>query len=146
MPNIALVLKSEIQRIARKVLKDQTGELKRSLRSARSDIAALRRQVRELQGEVARQNRRGRPGADPAPAAEEPEHKLRFSAKGFLGHRQRLGLTAREAGQLLGVSAQSVSNWEKGAAMPRASQLAAIARLRTLGKREARARLAEVAE
>ena len=43
---------------------------------------------------------------------------------------------------LLGVSAQTVYNWEAKKATPRAAQLEAIAALRGIGKREAQSRLA----
>jgi DNA-binding transcriptional regulator YiaG len=41
----------------------------------------------------------------------------------------------------MGVSAQSVTNWESGKIRPRDSQLAAIAALRKMGRREVAARL-----
>jgi succinate dehydrogenase flavin-adding protein (antitoxin of CptAB toxin-antitoxin module) len=43
--------------------------------------------------------------------------------------------------KFLDVSDQSVYNWEHKRAAPRKEQLAALATIRTLGKREARARL-----
>ncbi|MBU3710747.1 MAG: helix-turn-helix transcriptional regulator [Limnohabitans sp.] len=56
--------------------------------------------------------------------------------------RKKLGISAAEMGQLLGVSAQSVYHWETGKTKPRASQLAAIAAVRKLGKRAVAAKLA----
>ena len=56
-------------------------------------------------------------------------------------HRERLGLSADDFGKLLGVSAQSIYNWEHENARPRAEQLANVAALRGIGKREAKARL-----
>ncbi len=59
--------------------------------------------------------------------------------------RARLGLSAAEFGRLIGASGQSVYNWETGKAVPRASQRAALAAIRGMGKREAGKRLAEMA-
>ena len=73
------------------------------------------------------------------PATDE---HLRFSAKGLISQRKRLGLSAAECGLLVGASAQSIYNWEVGKVRPRAKHLAAIASLRSLGKREVAARLA----
>jgi DNA-binding transcriptional regulator YiaG len=70
---------------------------------------------------------------------------VRFSAKGLASQRQRLGLAAAEMGLLLGVSAQTVYNWEAGKSRPRQQQLAAIAALRGLGKRQVKVRLTELA-
>jgi DNA-binding transcriptional regulator YiaG len=44
-------------------------------------------------------------------------------------------------GALVGVSAQTIYNWEGGTTRPRAEQLAAIAAVRKMGKREVKARL-----
>jgi DNA-binding transcriptional regulator YiaG len=69
---------------------------------------------------------------------------LRFSAKGLAGQRQRLGLSAAATAKLLGVSALSVYKWESGQTRPRAKHFPAIAALRSMGKREAAARLSEL--
>ena len=71
--------------------------------------------------------------------ASEPGTALRFSAKSLASQRRRLGLSADAIGLLVGASGQSVYNWEAGAARPRVSHLAAIAALRTLGKKQAAA-------
>ena len=70
--------------------------------------------------------------------------KVRFVAKGFRSQRERLGLSQPDLGKLLGVSAQTIYNWEHEEARPRAEQLAKIAALRTIGKREAGERLKQV--
>jgi DNA-binding transcriptional regulator YiaG len=57
--------------------------------------------------------------------------------------RKRLDLSAAELAQLLGVSMQSVYNWEHKKSAPRKEQVAAIVALRSIGKREARRRLEE---
>jgi DNA-binding transcriptional regulator YiaG len=45
---------------------------------------------------------------------------------------------------LVGVSAQTIYNWEAEKSRPRASQLTAIVAVRGLGKRQAKARLQEL--
>jgi len=57
--------------------------------------------------------------------------------------RSRLDLSAADFGRLLNVGAQTIYNWETEKTKPRPAQLPAIAALRKIGKREARARLAE---
>ena len=52
-----------------------------------------------------------------------------------------LGLSAQAFGDLIGASGQSVYKWEEGKTRPRAKNLPAIAALRTMGKKEAAARL-----
>ena len=46
----------------------------------------------------------------------------------------------------MGVSEQSIYNWESGKGRPLAEHLLAIAALRTMGKKEAAARLAPMQE
>jgi len=148
MPNIASILKSEISRVARKELRGETQALKKAVAVFRSEIASLKRRSQALEQEVGRLRKAG---SKPAPAPtlnsdDSATQGLRFSAKGFASARQRLGLSAEECGLLVGASAQSIYNWEKGGQRPRAKHLPAIAALRTLGKKEAAARLAALRE
>ena len=69
---------------------------------------------------------------------------VRFVAKGLKSQRSRLALSAADYGSLVGVSAQSIYNWEQGHASPRPAQLKMIAALRGLGKREAQERLKQL--
>ena len=68
---------------------------------------------------------------------------MRFVAKGLRSQRSRLALSASEFGKLVGVSAQSVYNWERGTTRPREQQIAKLASLRGLGKREVATLLAQ---
>lgn len=145
MPNIASVLKEEITRLARKEIRGDIADLRKALATQRSDIAELKRKNRELEQTV-RRLQKASGTAPPAPSAgPKPEASgLRFSAKGLATHRKRLGLSVADVGLLVGASDQSVYLWEAGTVRPRAKHLPAIAALRTLGKREAAARLAEI--
>ena len=141
MPNIAVVLKDEIARIARKEVRSQTQDFKKASAQYRTHIAALRRRVDELERELKRV-RKGGARAAPAAADDTPEGKQRrFSATRLAAQRRKLGLSAADFATLLGVSGQSVYKWEHGEARPRAQQLEAIAALRGIGKREAAERL-----
>jgi len=144
MPNIATILKSEISRIARKEVRAETEGLKKQSAQYRAHIAALRRQVADLERSLRKQSK----GARTAPAAVAIEESagtgLRFRSKGFAVHRKRLGLSAAQAGALLGVSGQTIYHWEAGKAKPRASQLPRIDALRKLTKKGAAAAVAQV--
>lgn len=143
MPNIAAVLKDEIARIARKEVRAQTGDFKKTSAQYRSTIAALRRRVDELERQLKRVGK-GAARGTPAPAGDEEDSggtPRRFSATRLAAQRRKLGLSAADFATLLGVSGQSVYKWEHGEARPRARQLEAIAALRGIGKREAAARL-----
>lgn len=142
MPNIATVLKSEISRISRKELRLQTDALVKAGRSSRSDIGSLKRRVRELEVLV---RRLGQKAPKQAAVVEEEGSGLRFSAKGLLSNRRRLGLSADDFGKLVGASGNTIYNWENGATQPRASFHAAIASVRQIGKRKAQMLLQSMA-
>ena len=143
MPNIASLLKSEISRVARKEFRGETQALKKALSSQRSDIAALKRRAQALEQQLRRLSKASAKSS-PAPEAEASAGTTRFSAKGLVSQRRRLGLSAAECGLLVGTSAQSIYNWEAGKVRPRARHLAAVAALKTLGKKDAAAHLASL--
>ena len=141
MPNIASLLKSEISRVARKHVRGENLALKKAVSAHRSEIAALKRRTHALEQQLRRLSTVSA-RASPARETEAPAERARFSAKGLLSQRRRLGLSAADCGKLVGASGQSVYNWEAGKARPRAKHLSAIAALRKMGKKEAAGRLA----
>jgi DNA-binding transcriptional regulator YiaG len=137
MANVASVLKEEISRIARKEIRRETASLKKSSTTHRSEIAALKRRLLELERQLRRVGRE-RESAAPAAANEDASARgTRFSARSMAAQRRRLGLSAAECGLLIGASAQSIYNWEEGKARPRAQHLPAIFALRSLARRQA---------
>ena len=145
MPNIASVLKSEISRVARKEVRGETIALRKAVSAYRAEIAALKRRTQVLEQEVRRLNRASERVA-PVAEADSPSRTIRFSAKGLAAQRKRLGLSANDCGLLVGASGQSIYKWEDGSAHPRTKHLPGIAALRSLGKKEAAARLASLRE
>jgi DNA-binding transcriptional regulator YiaG len=145
MPNIATVLKEEIARVARKENRGETQKLKKASAQYRSDIAALKRRIQALEQQVKRLGKSSGRKAAAQDTDDGTQTPLRFSAKGLAAQRRRLGLSAAAVATLLGVSGQSVYKWEDGKTRPRASQIAAIATLRKMSKKQAAARLEELA-
>ncbi len=143
MPNIGSVLREEILRLSRKETRSQTTATKKAAAQHRRDIAALKRQVADLQRQVTLLLKRAAKGDSSTPSARDAKGsaKLRFVAKGLRSHRARLGLSAGDFGKLVGASGQSVYAWETGKTVPRREQVAKIAAIRAMGKREAVERL-----
>ncbi len=141
MANFATMLKGEISRISRKEIRQELLTLRKASASQRHAIAALKRQLQELQRNVSAV-KRSTPKASAASAGSSVP--LRFVAKGLVSLRARLGLSAAELARLLSCSAQTVYNWEQKKTVPGKTQVAAIAALRSLGKREVRQRLQEI--
>ena len=145
MPNIANLLKSEIARVARKQVRAETQGLKQAIAPYRAQIADLKRRTRQLELQVNRLGRVAARTASAGPADAAGERNLWFSAKGLAAQRKRLGLSAQAFGALIGASGQSVYKWEEGKTRPRAKHLPVIAALRSIGKKEAAARLEAIA-
>lgn len=139
MPNIGSILKDEIARLARKEIRKQVDPMRKSSNQQRTLVAGLKRDVSILRKQIALLAESAANSAPPQ--TERTSAPVRFVAKGLKVHRARLGLSAADYAKLLGVSGQTVYNWELGAAKPRAEQRATLASLRGLGKREAQSRL-----
>ena len=136
MPNVGSVIREEIRRLSRKESRSQVETTKKATAQHRHEIALLKRQYADLARQMSLLNRRVL-GVPAAAAPVAPGRKVRFVAKGLRSQRERLGLSQPEFGRLVGVSAQTIYNWEHEEARPRAEQLAKIAALRSVGKREA---------
>jgi DNA-binding transcriptional regulator YiaG len=139
MPNLAAVLKDEVRRLARKEIRSESAVLRKASAQYRRDIAALKRQVAEQSRQIQDLKRAGK-----REAAAESEAVARFSPRWLQAHREKLGLSAADYAALVGVSGQTVYNWEKGTTRPQAEQLKAWSAVRKLGKREALRRLEEL--
>lgn len=148
MPDIASVLKDEIARLARKELRRETAALKKAVATYRTEIAALKRRIADLEKFAGRTDSRaaGRAaarlaGEQAGADAGESSKRHRFSAKRLKAMRERMGLSGPDFAALVGVSPQTIYNWEAETTRPREAQLAAIAAVRGLGKREVVRRL-----
>lgn len=142
MPNLAKLLKDEIARISKKEGRSLTAKLNRQSAQYRREIAALKRQQATLSRKVSflenqERKRVGKPEVDP----DGDGQSFRFQARGLKTHRRKLGLSAADYGRLIDASGQSIYMWEQGKTKPRAKQVALLASIRSLGKREAQQRL-----
>ncbi len=137
MPSIAAVFRQEIIRLARKEVKAQTEAIRKANAQYRRDIARLKRQAGALSKQVALQERKRAAKGVPKANVEGK----RFSPRGLKTPREKLGLSAADYAMLVGVTAQTIYNWEQGKSKPRDEQLAALVAVRDLRKREALKRL-----
>jgi DNA-binding transcriptional regulator YiaG len=139
MPNVGEVIKSEISRLSKRVVRQHIRPIQAATSGYRKQLSALKKQVQELEQQIAVLHRVSKKAQAAAPA--EDDAQPRFTAKGLKSLRSRLGLSAAEFGRLVNVGAQTIYNWESEKTSPRPAQIPVIAGLRKIGKREARARL-----
>lgn len=139
MPDLISALREEIRKQTRKELRASLDKTKKLVASHRREIAQLKKQLTDVQKRVNFLEGCERKRISDSKIKERSDR--RFSAKSLRTHRTRVGCSAAEYGKLLGVSAQTVYQWERGKTRPRKQQLSAIAELRSVGKKEARERL-----
>ncbi|QBK05779.1 XRE family transcriptional regulator [Hylemonella gracilis] len=147
MAQLASLLKAEIVRLARKEVRTELQALQKASSRYRTELAALKRQLKDQQRQLAKQAKgggRSKSVASGTTTEDDDNPRLRFRANGFATLRKKLDLSAADMGKLIGVTQQTVYHWEKGQARPRSSQLQNIAAIRKLGKRGAAAKLAEM--
>ena len=141
MANLRTVLREEISRLALRTSRAEIHPMRQATAQHRRAIALLKRQVAHLERQVSALTRKISGNAERALPAGASAKPVRFAAKGLRAQRKRLGLSARDFGRLVGVSPQSIYNWEQESARPREEQIAKVVALRALGKREARERV-----
>jgi DNA-binding transcriptional regulator YiaG len=140
MPNIASVLKEEIRRLAKKEVKAQVGATRQAVVKYRRDIAKLKRLLSQQEREIKLLKKQ----QVQTPEENESLEGIRFSARSVKAQRSRLGLSASDYGKLVGVSGLTIFNWEHQKSRPRKAQLAALAAVRGIGKKEALLKMAEL--
>jgi DNA-binding XRE family transcriptional regulator len=147
VPDIARLLKDEIRRVTRKELKQTASELKQSNVALRRAVSDLKQRVGKLEREKKRLTRGlERQGVATPPEAVEEAPRLRATSNTIRMLREKLGLTQAELAVLLGVTGQSVYQWEaKGGRLQlRTATRAALAEIRGIGKREAHKKLEDM--
>jgi DNA-binding XRE family transcriptional regulator len=139
MPNVNAVINEQIRRLARREIRANTRTVKKATSAYRHAIADLRKQIASLTKRLAYIERQ--PGGGSQAGAADlagPEDHTRFRAVGVKAHRAKLGLSAKEYGKLVGVSALTVYHWEQGKSRPRNKATAAKwLAIRGMGKKEA---------
>jgi len=153
MPNFADSLRKEIARVARRELKEEFSSLRKLSTAHRGEIAALKRDIKNLASQnksLARQLKAASSGKGASPSAENetrkrPGRQVVYTPERFSALRKKLGVTQAQMALLVGASSLSVSKWERGDVEPRQAQKTKILALRNLGKREA-AKLLAAAE
>lgn len=159
MPNIAVVLKSEVSRLVRKEVRQDLEDLKKALRAQRTENTAMKKQLAAVERTLAKlsatlsdspkavQATDAQPRAPgkraPAPASNT-DFRASFSPEGFAQLRKSWNLSAESMGSLVGASGQSVYKWERKGVMPRDKQLAQIWAIKDLTRDQALAQLAKL--
>ena len=136
MSSLITSLKSEIARIAKKEMKADLLSMRKALTTHRSEIAALKRQIKILNTEIKVARSSSKSAGLVPNAAATRARPFKFNASRFAQLRTTWGITQVQMAQLLGTSSLTVHKWEKGMTNPRAAQRERIAAIMKLGKRQ----------
>ena len=144
MTTLAVVLKDEIRRLARKEIRIQTGKQARAVAQYRREIARLKRKQREHEKQIDLLSAQIRKGGASSEEAPSHDNERRFSARSVKAQRRRTGLSAADYAKLIGVTPLTIYNWENNKSRPRNGQFQSLIALRGIGKREAQAKIASL--
>ena len=146
MPNLQIVLKQEIRRLARKEIRTELEATKKTVSRHRREIAELKRRNTALERTVSYMQSRESKRLKAGPAKAEPPLGTRFSIRSLKAQRRRTGLSQEEYASLVGVSKATIYNWESRRTKVSAKHLAKLVSLRGIGKRAAQKHLALLEE
>jgi DNA-binding transcriptional regulator YiaG len=139
---IESMIKSEIQRLARREIRSTFRPLKREVRTMRLKLSGLMKGFGTLNRITKEQVQRASEQFKLEASTEEIKIS-RFSPARIRALRLKKGLSQKELGMLIGVSLGTVVLWEKGKITPKAERKGALIALRKLKKREIKGVLAE---
>lgn len=142
MPNIATILKNEIQRLAKKEVKTATASLHKTIISLRKQISALKKEL-TITAKSAKVMTKSAKLAKENSAEEAKAPRVRPTGKTIASLRQKFGMTQGDFGKLLDVSNATILKWEKteGALNMRTASRQAFINIQKLGAKAARAHL-----
>lgn len=125
--------------ISEAITKGAAKAVRKPVAGLRRDVALLKRELAELKRLVKALGRQAPAAVRPEAEGQEPPN-IRPTAKMVLAFRKKLGLTQAQLASLVGVSNLTVSKWETsgGRLHMRGRALAGFARVRAMGKREAK--------
>ena len=152
MNTFSNAFRAEVVRMARKELKPELQGMRKAITGHRSDIAALKREVKSLMSQLKAAQRQNKVGSVAAPS-DLPKVSKRAAREEFVfapemlaQMRNVLGATQLQMAALLAVSPLTYSRWEKGQAYPRTKQLAKIAELVNMGTAKAEKKMRQAAK
>ncbi len=142
MGKIDSTIKAEIQRMAKhevrvvfRPLRKEVWGMRIKLSNLLKGFGALNRLAKEISKAK---------NEEPKLAASAEEVKASRFTPGRIRHlREKLGISQREMGILVGATLGAVASWEKGKFKPQGEKKAALVALRKVGKRDVKKMLAE---
>lgn len=152
MNTFSNAFRAEVVRMARKELKPELQSMRKAITGHRSEIAALKREVKSLTSQLKAAQRQTKVQGVAA-SSDQTKVSQRAACEDFvfapemlIQMRHALDATQLQMAALLAVSALSYGRWEKGQAHPRTKQLAKIEELVRMGPAKAAKKMRKTAK
>ncbi len=144
MPTISQLMNQEIKRLAKSEAKALIAGIKKDTVRLKKDNASLKRRVAQLERDNKRLGKLADQVEKQAPAAEAP--KRRLSSRNIKALRKKLKVSQVMFAKLVGVTEQSVYNWEakSGILSFRGDTLEKVLAVRGLSAKAATERLTQI--
>lgn len=139
MNTFSNAFRAEVVRMARKELKPELQGMRKAINSHRSEIAALKREVKGLTSQLKTAQRQTKVASAVSPPDQSKvsnwsrSDEFVFAPVMLTQMRNALGATQLQMAALLAVTPLTYSTWEKGQAHPRTKQLAKIEEVVRMG-------------
>jgi DNA-binding transcriptional regulator YiaG len=144
MGKLESIIKSEIQRLAKREIRATFIPLRREVRTMRLKLSTLSKGINSLsRTEKELHLEEAKPKLEATP---EEVKASRITPDRIRRLRTRLGISMRELGILTGATTGAVLSWEKGKFRPKGEKKSALVALRKVRKRDVRKILTEKAE
>ncbi len=145
MGKLESTIKSEIERLAKKEVRQFSVPLRRDARTIRITLSKLRKTVSSLERFMAGQQKEIEKKRVPLEATPEELKKSRFSPRLIKSLRKKLGISQKKLAILTGVTVGAVASWECGKFVPKEKKKGIMVALRKFGRRRVREMLEEKA-
>ena len=136
MGKIEGVLREEIQRLARKEIRQQVDPLRKENRELKRRLVKLERLAKPITRELKKEKEAKLERLADLRASEEEVKSARINPEWVVNLRSKLNLSQAELAQLIGISVSGVRTWEYGSSSPTGARREALVALRKLGRRD----------
>ena len=144
MANYQTSFRQEVRRIARKEIRSELKSTKQAVSRYRSEIAALKRKHKELERLIKTLQSRAEKKSQAVSVDVEQPKRRRYSVGSLKSQRKKSGLSQVDYARLVGVSANTIHNWERGKTKPDDKHLQKLVSHRGIGKKEAQKRISDM--
>ena len=144
MAKLELIIKSEIQRLAKHEVRSVYRPLRKEVWGMKLKLSNLIKNFTVLD-RLAKGLAKTKSTEPKLEATPEEVKASRLTPDRIRGLRKKLGISMRELGVLTGSSLGAVQSWERGKFKPQGERKAVLVALRKLRKRDVRKMLAEKA-